>query len=98
MTRWAYCALTALLSLPALISAAPEQKNTPELAPPAKQVPAADDSVANRDEFQLDADSEVLLDGLPSRYEDVPPNAIIQRLQVARDGSIVRIEFRSRKK
>ena len=100
MPRWIYGVLLALFVMPTLAAAAPEQRGAPDTPPPVeKKAPADDDkSVTERDEFQLDADSEVLLDGSPSRYEDIPPDAIIKRLQVARDGTVVRIEFRSRNK
>lgn len=54
--------------------------------------------VAPSDEYVFTAESEVLLDGRPYRYEDVPAGAVITSLQVAPDRrTIVRIHFRSPK-
>jgi len=49
-------------------------------------------------EFAVTAQTEVLLDGKPCAYSDVPANASILRMDVATDRkTIVTIHFRTRK-
>jgi len=49
-------------------------------------------------EFAVTAQTEILLDGKPCAYSDVPANASILRMEVATDRkSVVTIHFRTRK-
>jgi hypothetical protein len=49
-------------------------------------------------EFVLTHRTEVLLDGKPCKYEEVPGHASIERMELAADKkTVVRIQFRSRK-
>jgi hypothetical protein len=51
-----------------------------------------------RDEFQLTEDTEVLLDGHPCKYKDVPANVSIIRLELGPDKTtILKIHFKTRK-
>jgi hypothetical protein len=94
MTRWLFGLTFMLFTVPAVAS--PEKREAPATPTTVKEAAADKDPATERDEFQLDAESEVLLNGQPTRYEDVPANAIIQRMQVTRDGVVVRVHFRTR--
>jgi hypothetical protein len=51
-----------------------------------------------RDEYTVTDQTEVILDGRPCRYKDVPPGASILRIELAPDEkTILRIHFRTRK-
>ena len=64
----------------------------PAEARPAEPRPAADA------EFNLTAQTEVLLDGRPCAYRDIPRTATIARIELAADRkTVLRIEFKSRK-
>jgi hypothetical protein len=50
------------------------------------------------DGFVITAQTEVLLDGRPCRYDDVPDGAAIVQLEVAADGkTVLKVHFRTRK-
>lgn len=55
--------------------------------------------VPSGDEFRLTATTEVLLDGRPCRYEDVPDGATILLLETATNESkeILKIHFRTKR-
>ena len=49
-------------------------------------------------EYVLTQETEVLLDGKPCKYEDVPATASIVKMEVAADRkTVLRVRFRSRK-
>jgi hypothetical protein len=49
-------------------------------------------------EFVLTKETEVLLDGKPCKYEDIPANASILKMEVAADRkTVLRVQFRSGK-
>jgi hypothetical protein len=53
---------------------------------------------ANPSEYVLTEQTEVLLDGRPCRFGDVPERATILKMEVAADGkTVVKILFRSQK-
>ena len=97
MVRWLSAVALAAASLPALAAASPGNRQATESPPPVRKAPPDKTAAAgDRDQFDLDRESEVLLDGRPSRYQDIPPDAVIQRMEVTREGVIVRIHFRTR--
>jgi hypothetical protein len=50
-----------------------------------------------RPEYVLTHDTEILLDGKPCRYEDVPANARIIRMEVGADKkTVLKVLFRTR--
>ncbi len=50
------------------------------------------------DGLVIDDDTEILLDGKPCRFEDVPAGAEVVELAVAKDGrTVLKIHFRSKK-
>jgi len=72
------------------------------LSPPAsyvaRETPAASAGPATASEFSVNKRTEILLDGKPCRYEDVPEQASIQRMEVAPDRkTVLRIHFRTAK-
>jgi hypothetical protein len=54
-------------------------------------------SAVSNDEFRLTATTEVLLDGRPCRYNEVPPGATILLLELASNESkeIVKVHFQT---
>jgi hypothetical protein len=51
---------------------------------------------ARDDGLEINDDTEILLDGKPCKYEDVPAGAEIVLLAVARDGrTVLKIHFRA---
>jgi hypothetical protein len=51
-----------------------------------------------REEFQLTEDSEILLDGRPCKYKDVPGNVSITHMELGPDNrTILKIHFRTRR-
>ncbi len=62
------------------------------------RVEAAEAARAAESPFALTDQSEVLLNGKPCRYEDVPAHATIHLLELAADRhTILRIHFRTQK-
>jgi len=95
--RWVPVLLVSLLSL-SPVHASLGRKEPP---PVDKQIPikiVASSPVASaNDEFRITPTTEVLLDGRPCRYEQVPDNTIIILLETVSNESreIVRIHFRT---
>jgi hypothetical protein len=51
-----------------------------------------------KDEYRITDQTEVVLDGRPCKYRDVPNNAAIVKMEVAGDKrTVVKIYFRTRK-
>lgn len=49
-------------------------------------------------EVGLTEHTEVVLDGRPCRYRDIPPTAVVARMTLAADGrTVMKIEFRTRR-
>jgi hypothetical protein len=49
-------------------------------------------------QFRITRSTEILLNGRPCRYEDVPTHATVIRLEVEPDGkTAIRVHFRTRK-
>ncbi len=57
-------------------------------------------AAASKDDFRITATTEVLLDGRPCRYEQVPDGVIIVLMEIASNESkeITRIHFRTTRK
>jgi hypothetical protein len=54
---------------------------------------------ASRAQFQVTDQTEVLLDGKPCRYAEVPATAVIIKMEVAEDKTtVLKVYFRSRKR
>jgi len=107
MTRLTF-ALAAWVSLISLASASlTPRKDRPALGNDAPQLPVAKLAVETRDqaagrgnpsEFVLTEQTEILLNGKPCRYEEVPEGAMILRMEVAPDRkTALKILFRTRK-
>jgi hypothetical protein len=101
-------ALAVWISLVAAASASlTPRKDRPPLGPEAPQVlanklsapaPQQAGGVGSAPEFAVTERTEILLDGKPCRYEDVPEKARILRMEVAPDKkTVLRIQFRSGK-
>ncbi len=53
---------------------------------------------ASQTEYIMTQETEVLLNGKPCKYNDVPPNASIERMEVGIDKkTVLRVYFRKRK-
>ncbi len=100
MIRWMLIPLVSLTLLPvAVASLAPKpqldvRKNLPvDIFASQRQPPA-------NDEFHLSTTTEVLLDGRPCRYEEVPDGATILLLETATNESkdILKIHFQTPKR
>ena len=64
------------------------------LPPKADPAPAADSAP----DLELNADTQVYLDGKRCEYKDVPATATVSRVDVAKDRkTVLRIEFTSKK-
>jgi hypothetical protein len=54
---------------------------------------------ASQPQFQVTEQTEVLLDGKPCRYAEVPATAVIIKMEVAEDKkTVLKVHFRSRKR
>lgn len=97
MIRWMLVLLVSLLSLSS-VQASLGRKARPAVdkSIPLKSV-ASLPAASSNGEFQITPTTEVLLDGHPCRYEQIPDSAIITLLEIATNESkeIVRIHFRS---
>jgi hypothetical protein len=63
-----------------------------------KRLPPATVDALPPAEAKMTAETEVLLDGRPCEYKEVPPAATVVRMVLAPDGTtIIRVEFRSGK-
>jgi hypothetical protein len=92
-------ALAAWISLVSVASASLSPRKEPLLprntlpqAPAAKPAAGGPEQVAGqetRSEFVVTDRTEVLLDGRPCRYEEVPGNARVVRMEVAADKKTV---------
>jgi len=61
-------------------------------------VPDVATSRTTGSDYTVTDQTQILLDGKPCRYQDVPEKAVIQRMEVAPDGkTVLRIIFRSPK-
>jgi hypothetical protein len=104
MTRLALT-LVAWMSLAAVAPASlsPRKERTTFDAEPTPRVPSAPRSAqatrpADPSEYVVTKRTEVLLDGQPCHFEDVPERASILRMEVAPDGkTVLRVFFRSQK-
>jgi hypothetical protein len=55
-------------------------------------------TAAGRPRFQITEQTEVLLDGKPCKYAEIPPDAVIIKMEVAEDKkTVLKIHFRSRR-
>lgn len=98
MMRW-LLVLLALVTILSPTTASLSRKHRPDV--PKGLPPKVIESlvrVPTRDEFRLTATTEVLLDGRPCRYEDVPDGATILLLETATNESkeILTIHFRTK--
>jgi hypothetical protein len=97
----------ALAAWLALVSVAPASLSPrkerlpldPDVAPaPARQFSALAVKPSAASEYVVTELTEILLDGKPCRYEDVPEKATILRMEVAPDGkTVLRAHFRTGK-
>lgn len=58
--------------------------------------PSAAAAAPQEEEYQVTEDTEIMLDGRPCRYRDVPANAVIMKMEVSRDHVALKIHFRTR--
>ena len=98
MVRWILI-LLAFVTILSPTTASLSRKQRPDV--PKSLPPKAIESlvrVPTSDEFRLTATTEVLLNGRPCRYEDVPDGATILLLETATNESkeILKIHFRTR--
>jgi hypothetical protein len=55
-------------------------------------------ALVSRQPFQVTEQTEVLLDGRPCRYAEVPSTAVIIKMEVAEDKTtVLKVHFRTRK-
>jgi len=97
LIRWMPVLLVSLLYLsPVHASLGRKQRPTIDKHIPIKTIASLPAASAN-DEFRITPDTEVLLDGRPCRYEQVPDNATIILLETVSNESkeIARIHFRT---
>jgi hypothetical protein len=97
MIRWMLVLLVSLLCLsPVHASLARKKHPSIDKSIPTKAVSPLPAASAN-DEFRITSATEVLLDGRPCRYEQVPNNAVIILLETTSNESkeIARIHFRT---
>jgi hypothetical protein len=98
-------ALAALISLVSVAPATltPRRERTPPAPESAARAlgtprPAQAAGQAGEPEYVLTDETQVLLDGKPCRFADVPERASILRMEVAPDGkTVLKILFRSSK-
>jgi hypothetical protein len=107
MTRPALALLALLSSLPpATASLSPRPDPSPfgkdlsagaaKKLPP--ELPRAASARTPKEEFVVTEQTEVLLDGRPCRYQDVPAGAGIVQMEVAADNkTVLKIHFRTKK-
>jgi hypothetical protein len=97
MMRWVLVLLASVTILtPATASLSRKQRpDVPKNLPPTALKPLA--PTPKNDEFRLTAATEVLLNGRPCRYEDVPDGATILLLETATNESkdILKIHFQT---
>jgi hypothetical protein len=107
MTRLAIT-LGAFLSLVSVASASLAPRTTPsqvekearreQAIRPVAQAPKQAQVREAPSEFVLTRGTEVLLNGQPCKYQDVPRHATIVRMEVAADNkTVLKIHFRARK-
>jgi hypothetical protein len=100
-------ALAAWMSLlPAVWAFSPSRQESPWLSPKAAQAlprlaakaPEQQTKKPANTDFVMTAQTEVLLNGQPCRYEQVPAHATIIRMEVDQDEkTVLMIHFRTRK-
>jgi hypothetical protein len=103
MTRWMLVLLMPFLILPAATaSLSPRQRPSVRTDLPAHVVASLHrkSSTASNEDFRLTEKTEVLLDGRPCRYKDVPDGATIILLETATNESkeILKIHFQTTKR
>lgn len=102
MTRWMLVLLVSVTLLPtATASLSPRQRPSVRTNLPAHVLASFHRTpAASNDEFRLTEKTEVLLDGRPCRYKDVPDGATIILLETATNESkeILKIHFRTTKR
>ncbi len=97
LAAWISLVSVAPASLTPRKDRSPPDPSVPRLRPPdlAAQAPRQVAGPATAPEFVVTEQTEVLLDGQPCRYEDVPARARIVRMEVAPDRkTVLRIHFR----
>lgn len=103
MPRWSFSVLASLILAGSAVAAPAPRKDAP--APgdvPTRKAPAtpakSKETPKEPTQFEMTEETEVLLDGQPCEYADVPDNAIVVRMEVLPDRrTIVRMHFRSRR-
>jgi hypothetical protein len=79
-------------TLAATLAAAPQEKPLPPNVVQAAYPPG------RNDEFRITSQTEVLLNGRPCCYADVPRNAGVVKMEVSSDNqTVLKIQFRTRK-
>ena len=82
----------AAAALAASLAAAPQEKPLPPDVVQAAYPPG------RNDEFRITSQTEVLLNGRPCCYADVPRNAGVVKMEVSSDNqTVLKIQFRTRK-
>jgi hypothetical protein len=82
----------AAARLAASLTAAPQEKPLPPDVVKAAYPPS------RNDEFRITSQTEVLLNGRPCCYADVPRNAGVVKMEVSSDNqTVLKIQFRTRK-
>ncbi len=98
MMRWSATFLVSLLSISS-VSASLDRRDRPARNGllPLNAVLAYSAPAAKSDEYRITENTEVLLDGRPSRFEQIPKDATIVLLETVTNESkeISRIHFRS---
>src|SRR5438105_4612652 len=91
-------ALVALLSFlpPASASLAPPKDRPPLQGKELSRLPPdspREGSAPGQEEFAITNETQILLNGRPCRYRDVPGNAAILRMEVTPDKKILKVHF-----
>ena len=103
MTRLTLASAAWMILVSVASASLTPRNERPPLGPPLPRVqaPKAAAEVMSHKatpEFKVTEQTEILLDGKACRYQDVPEQATILRMEVAPDGkTVLRIHFRARK-
>ena len=95
---WMGCCSVAPASLSPRKERLPWARDVRPARPAKRLARALPPVVETRSDFVVTKATQVLLDGKPCRYEEIPARATIIRMEVAADGkTVLKIHFRSRK-
>jgi hypothetical protein len=62
-----------------------------------REIPPTVSARSRQAEYQITDDTEISLDGRPCKYRDVPANAVILKMEVATEKTVLKRHFRTRR-